>query len=487
MRWAALLGSLLTAAVCAAEGPLEPNVEVPVDPVQALLREQAVDTSLSLVQPMFPGTLPRRRATYRIDDEGVVVDLGVATRNVARFSSLTNDDALYQYVSANLQPVMLGSKEPGSPSLTGTFLLRVGVDTTASSNRPGAYDPFSDLLDVQRGDQAAAATVYTGYLEASDLVPGSRLRVGRQLVMHTGAFQLDGGHVAFRLGEHASVYAYGGVPVSYFLGSDAGDQLEGAGAVARPWPRTRVEAEYTHVRAQHVENDLVTVAAEQGFAHGVRLGARFRQLDTQPWDVRLRLGLPVPLLGLLARVRLRRVLSDVHGDVAYPISPFTSVLGPERPLTNVAVEVTRPLLTQVDLTVGTQIQALASGRQYGSQSYERVFAQVDLMELPWRGAFVTPILEHWNVSKDETTQLGLRWTQRLSARSETWVGTEYAQYLYDYLHDRQQNHARLYYAGMLWQPVDRLGVGLDFQAEQDPSATGGPFLTLTSWVTYAFP
>jgi hypothetical protein len=487
MRWAVLVAPLLTAAVCAAEPPLDSHVEIPVDPVQALMREQAADTSLSLVQPTYPGMLPQRRAKYRIEDEGTVVDLGVATRNVAQLSSLTNDDALYQYVSADLRPVMLGSRRPGSPSVTGTFLLRVGVDTTAASNRPGAYDPFSNLLDVQRGSQPAAETVYTAYLEASDLVPGSRLRMGRQLVMHTGAFQLDGAHVAFRLGEHASAYAYGGVPVSYFVGNDAGNQLEGAGAVARPWPRTRLEAEYTHVRAQHVENDLVTVAAQQGFAHGVRLGVRFRQLDTQPWDVRLRLGLPIPLLGLLARVRLRQVLSDVHGGIAYPISPFTSVLGPERPLTNVSVEVTRPLLTQVDLTAGTQAQALASGKRYASQSYERVFAQVDLMELPWRGAFVTPIIEYWNVSKDATTQLGLRWTQRLSDRSETWIGTEYAQYLYDYLHDRQRNHARLYYTGVLWHPVDRFGIGLDLQAEQDPSATGGPFLTLTSWVTYAFP
>jgi hypothetical protein len=487
MRRAVLLGPLLTVAVCAAEPPLEPQTDVPTDPVQALLHEQATDTPLSLVQPTFPGTLPRRGAKYRLEDGDLVVDVGVATRNVAQFSALTDDDTLYQYVNVNLQPIALGSHEPGSPTLTGSFFLRVGVDTTAASNRPGTYDPFVDLLDVQRGDDAAAATVYTGFLEARDLVPGSRLRVGRQFVTHTGAFQLDGAHVALRLGEHAAAYAYGGVPVSYFFASESGDQIEGAGVVARPWARTRVETEYTHVQAEGAENDLVTVAAEQRLAHGVQLGARFRQLDTSPWDLGFRLGVPVPWLGLMARVRLREVLSDVHGDIAYPISPFTSVLGPERKLTNVVVEVTRPMTEQVDLTAGSQIQALASGKEYASHNYQRVFAQLDLAELPWRGAFVTPIIEHWNVSDDATTQLGLRWTQLLSDRLETWAGTEYAQYLYDYLHDRERDHVRLYYLGMLWRPGDRLGVGLDFQAEQDPSANGGPFLTLTSWVTYAFP
>jgi hypothetical protein len=487
MRRAVLLGPLLTVAVCAAEPPLEPQADVPTDPVPALLREQATDTPLSLAQPTFPGTLPRRGATYRLEEGDLIVDVGVATRNVAQLSALTNDDDLYQYVSLNLQPVVLGSHEPGSPTVTGTFLLRVGVDTTAAANRPGTYNPFVNLFDVQRGEHAAAATVFTGFLEASDLVPGSKLRVGRQFVTHTGAFQLDGAHVALRLGEHAAAYAYGGVPVSYFFGSESGNQIEGVGVVARPWARTRVETEYTHVQAQRAENDLVTVAAEQRLAHGVQLGARFRQLDTNPWDLGFRLGVPVPWLGLMARVRVRQVLSDVRGDIAYPISPFTSVLGPERKLTNVAVEATRPMTTQIDLTAGTQIQALAAGKEYASQSYQRVFAQLDLAELPWRGAFVTPIIEHWTVSDDATTQLGLRWTQVLSNRLETWAGTEYAQYLYDYLHDRQHDHVRLYYLGMLWRPADRFHVGLDFQAEQDPSAHGGPFLTLTSWVTYAFP
>ena len=68
---------------------------------------------------------------------------------------------------------------------------------------------------------------------------------------------------------------------------------------------------------------------------------------------------------------------------------------------------------------------------------------------------------------DSTTQLGLRWTQAVSSRLETWVGTDYARFLYDDIRRRERESVRLYYAGTLWRPCAGLEIGLDFEAEQN--------------------
>jgi len=89
---------------------------------------------------------------------------------------------------------------------------------------------------------------------------------------------------------------------------------------------------------------------------------------------------------------------------------------------------------------------------------------------------------------DSTTQLGLRWTQAVSSRLETWVGTDYARFLYDDIRRRERESVRLYYAGTLWRPCAGLEIGLDFEAEQnDTPSDEDPFFRLMTWVTYALP
>jgi hypothetical protein len=494
---ALLLGALLAGAPRAEPpAPSPAGAEIATtDPAAFLARQEPDLPPVHLSQPAFPGMLPRRRQGFVLSDGDIVLDLGLTSRWVGRWSDLTSDQDFYQYVSAGLRPVPLGRPDPTAPAgkrvptVGGAFLFRFAQDVNGSPRDPlrsrGA-DPFRDVLDAELDRHDFAPRVFTGYLEANDLVPGSRLRVGRQYVFHTGAYQLDGGEVTMALGERAEAYAYGGAPVSYFT-DRGGTVLAGAGGAVRPWPRGRVEIEYTHAEADSEQNDLVTLAAEQRLARGVSLGARFRELGTDPWDVSLRLGALLKPLATTARFRYRQVLSDIH-DAAFPVAPLTAVLGPERRLVNVMLELTRPVTTGLEISGGAQAQEVPGPERFATRDYQRIFGRLDLLELPWRGAFVTPSIDHWRTGNEETTGFGVRWTQVVSSRLQTWVGTDHARFLYDYLRREQRENVRLYYAGALWRPHSGVDLAFDFEAEDNAIPTGeDPLYTLMAWVTCALP
>jgi hypothetical protein len=311
--------------------------------------------------------------------------------------------------------------------------------------------------------------VYTANVVADQVIPLTKLTLGRTYAGRLNSVQVDGGEAAVG-NEKFSVYGYGGRPVSFFF--DTKDEwVYGGGAELKLLKDTKVRAEYLGTNIENVKDNTFAARLDQGFSAG-NAYVEYRNIDGASQG-EVAGTLRVAETGTTLTAKYRQLFETIGVDpnqaFGFPISPFTTTLGPYSKNAQFDVNVYQRLLQYFLVGAGFELRKVQGGSNFDNRDYRKYRASIDVDVT--RYTHVQLVGEYWDVDSvvpgttDGKLHGGARVSHTFTKEMQAWAGTSWEQYKYDLSTMQRKEAVRKYYVGAQWSPVKRVSLLLDFDAE----------------------
>jgi hypothetical protein len=389
----------------------------------------------------------------------LIFTLGVAS--FAEDEPADTDTTWRDWFSGSLETGFEGawSDENGDAALFQTLRLNVDPPTYENIHLRGALYSHADLdgdepkssalrdLNDPFGSDLRARLLYL-YLDVEDLWGDSVLRVGRQRIQESPAYNRVDGVYFKQFSPRWDWYVFGGARASNY--QDAHDDaVVGGGASARvsPWTRLAVDVfyeddhrsstvtritpgvselplEYPRDIDGQEENYQAAFSLWQTITPNTRLFGRFTLTDDSGNEVLVDLTGYFEPADLTYTLTYRRLFNDVE-DRVNDISYFYSVLGPYNEYDDVLLVVHKPLNDVWSVSVEGEIRAVHDNHTSSTdQDYVRLAGIVDAHEL-LPGIDTSIALEYWDVDeRGDTWSVSGEATKRWE-KVELTLGADY--------------------------------------------------------------
>jgi hypothetical protein len=410
------------------------------------------------------------RIVQSMEGVGLTPDTSLYTTLTTRLKLKSNDYAedndVYQYVRMHTDSVALG-KGTVKFSIYG----RIADDIDGYSDKQWGekyYYSQRDILDSEQGDDTVAGRLYQGYANFDGVIEKTNLKVGRFYVDHVNSFQVDGGDLTVNVGEYLDIYAYGGLPVSYFYDLDD-SSLYGIGGVARLGENTKVKAEYTSMDIQDIEDDYTEVRLIQIIPGGnVMLGYKnLNDSDTFSADV----DYGIAATNTIITFSYEKLNDDITSDKTYVTNPITYALMDQSKYSKYKASIYQAFMKYFVLGASYESKSVDGDENFDNRDFNKFGFKFDINGLPTKDTYISFTADKWDISStsesDDNDRIyyGVQFGQKVADKVDLWLGTSFSRYEYDYLTDKRKDSVRSYYVGCDYQHSDTFGLMVDVSRE----------------------
>lgn len=434
--------------------------------------------ALTALRQEEPADIPAR-LVLQPAEEAPVAARGTATLRVRhRWTSDASDTDLYEILT-------FAWGDEAVDAVTAAASVRFAHDLDGERSVTGGF-VFGSLDDSYR--HGSTARLYTAYVDVHRVLPGLRVRGGRQVLDDfPEAVIMDGGLLRHDFGPDVTVVAFGGVPANFFESSSDGDAMYGGGVDVRPWKRGKVRADFLHLDDEttfgEFDDDLVGVSLEQGFGP-VFMALRHTFLERENRETVLRASAAFAEQGLVLDFRVAYLHERIQA-LSYPLDPFATFMLDLQPYVETSVRASKTIGGPLVVDASFTLRELADD---GDESvYNREFRRVSVAPrldgFPWPDLSVVMTADLWSSSADDFWTLGGDVSLALSATLTVSAGSSYALFTADAFTGEERERVRIYYAALRWRPVKGIDVQMRGEQERNDLDT---FHAVTAGIGHAF-
>jgi hypothetical protein len=335
----------------------------------------------------------------------------------------------------------------------GTARERLGNDQSQSG-----FSPFEDISDTY--PSRAIGFIYDAHLDINNLLSYlPQIRIGRQAGTRDEPVFFDGIAADVAVGQRLNLTVYGGAAVHFYeLNNTWGsDTLAGAGIDYSPFNSTMLSLDYLDV---HDERDpflgadqhdqQYSIAVRQRFTPFLRAMAKYRYLNSDPRDIKVRVIKTFPEADLelsLSYFKQFRTQNELSNE----FSSFFDVLGQSVPFQSYDVKVRKMFGRHYALDIGYFQRSLVTAQEENAfnRDYKRSFAVFEIGDLLLDGLTLSLIGDYWDANERTSTSGGFDVEYKFKnkmKKAKIGMGSYYSLYKYDYyvqLGERQK--VRTYY------------------------------------------
>jgi hypothetical protein len=337
------------------------------------------------------------------------------------------------------------------------FLGTAREDMGNTQNQQGFF-PLEDIGDTYTSK--VIGFVYDAHLDINNLLPYlPQVRIGRQSGTRDEPVFFDGVAADVAVAQRLNLTVYGGAAVHFYeLNNTYGsDTLAGAGIDYSPFNSTMLSLDYLDV---HDERDpflgadqhdqQYSIAVRQRFTPFLRAMARYRYLNSEPRDVKVRAIKTFPEADLEVSMSYFRQFRT-QNELSNELSPYFDVLGQSVPFQSYDVKVRKMFGPHYALDIGYFQRALVEAGEESAfnRDYKRAFTVFEMGDLFYDGLTFSLIGDYWDATGRKSTSAGFDAEYKFKnkmKKAKIGIGTYYSLYKYDYyILLGEQQKVRTYY------------------------------------------
>lgn len=399
------------------------------------------------------------------DDTSLYTTL--TTRLRLKSNEYADDSDVFQYIRMHTDEAKFGN---GTIKLSLYGRLADDLDGYADKDwsEEKYYYAQSDILDAEQGDDAVSGRLYQGYVQMDGVIKNTSVKFGRLYLDHLNTFQVDGGDAGVVINDVASVYAFGGMPVSYYYDLDDAS-VYGGGAYVKLSENTKVQAEYTQIDNGDYTDNYTKVRVVQVIPGGsILLGYELlNDAGTYSAD----LDYAVAPTGTIISVGYKALTDDITSDKTYVTDPITYALADQSRYSKYKAAVYQPFLKYFVAGVSYEVKEVDGEENFDNRNYKKYGFKFDINGLITEDTYISFTVDKWDIeenteaSDNNRLMYGMQLSQKLGEAINAWIGTSFSRYEYDYLSDTLKDSVRSYYVGSEYQATDNFGLIVDFSRE----------------------
>jgi len=385
------------------------------------------------------------------------VDLrgSIATRYVIRSARVSgdkySDNDVFEYLR-------LDATVPEDRKYEVHFFGTARQDIDGKNDRHDFF-PLEDIGDAR--DESSAVTLYDAHVAINSPVSHiSQVRIGRQAGTRDEPVFFDGVAVDTSVSKNIYFTAYGGEAVhfeelEYAWGDDT---LAGAGVDISPTFNSVFSMDYLYIQDEREifgfddqEDTLISLKVWQRFARFLSSMARFRYLNDDARDIRVRAVGAFPDSGFeISGGYFRQFGEEAERSIEESI--YYDIVGTTSEFQSFDIKLRKFLGEHYAVDVGYYDRRLIDGGDESSfnRDYSRLYASFDVADLLIRRLTLSLTGEYWKTGDSTYRSGGLEATYVLKKRKRKGklsAGTYYSLYKYDYYDERgERDDVRTYYA-----------------------------------------
>lgn len=390
----------------------------------------------------------------------------LTTRIRLKSNEYADDSDVFQYIRMHTDAAELGN---------GTIKLsiygRLADDLDGYSERSWSSNNFyaqDDILDAEQNGDVVSGRLYQGYIQLDDVIKNTTVNLGRVYLGHLNTFQVDGGEAAVSINDAVEVYAFGGLPVSYYYDLEE-SSVYGAGASVKLAEDTKLQVEYARIENDEFEDNYTQVRLIQIIPGGsILLGYELLN-DSSSYSTDI--DFTVPATGTLFTLGYKVLNDDMTDDSTYITNPITYTLMDQSRYSKYKAAVYQPFLKYFVAGVSYEAKDVDGDENFDNRNYKRYGAKFDINGLITENTYISFSADKWEIDKnddaDDNNRLmyGFQASQKLNDAVDVWIGSSFSKYEYDYLTDTRKDSVRSYYVGFEYQATEKFGLIMDFSRE----------------------
>ena len=398
------------------------------------------------------------------DDTNLYTTL--TTRLRLKSNEYADDSDVFQYVRMHTDAAKLGQG-----TIKFSFYGRLADDIDGHSGKDWDNNNFyaqRDILDAEQGDDTLSGRLYQGYVQLDDVIKSTSLKLGRLYLDHLNTFQVDGGDASVNIKDVAGVYAFGGMPVSYYYDLDDAS-VYGAGAFVKLGPDTKVQAEFTKIDTGDFEDDYTKARLVQLIPGGSILLGFERLNDSNTYSADL--DYSVAATGTIITVGYKTLNDDLTGDKTYVTNPITYALMDQSRYSRYKASVYQPFLKYFVAGFSYEAKDVDGEENFDNRDFRKYGFKFDINGLITDDTYMSFTVDKWDIEENSAAKdndrlmYGFQLSQKLSEEIDAYLGTSFSRYEYDYLTDTRKDSVRSYYVGCEYQATETFGLIIDFSLE----------------------
>jgi hypothetical protein len=392
----------------------------------------------------------------------------LTTRLRLKSNEYAEDSDVYQYIRMHTDAAKVGN---GTVKMS--IFGRITSDINGDSDEDwGDKDYYAqrDILDADDSDGDLGGRLYQGYIQADGVIKNTVISLGRFYLNHLNTYQVDGADAQVNVTDNFSVYAFGGLPVSYFYDLDD-SYVSGAGFSYKYMGNTIFRGEYSYTEVDDIDDDYTQLQLVQLIPGGsVMLGYQLlNDADSYSADVDYHIG----VTGTIVTLGFERLNDDIEGsDKNYLVNPITYALMDQSKYSTYKASVYQPFMKYFVVGVSYEAKSVDGSENFDNRDYQKYGAKFDINGLITDGTYISINADKWDVDETDSTEdnnrvmYGVQISQKITDQVDVWLGSSFSRYEYDYLTDTRKDSVRSYYLGGQYQPSETLGLMVDLSREE---------------------
>ncbi|WP_211204084.1 hypothetical protein [Denitrovibrio acetiphilus] len=404
--------------------------------------------------------------TWLTEDTSLYTTL--TTRLRLKSNEYAEDSDVYQYIRMHTDPVKLGDG-----IVKFSAYGRIATDINGNPDKDWTssyYYNQQDILDAELDKNDPAGRLYQAYAQFDGVIRNTKLNAGRFYLEHLNTFQVDGGDLTVNAGKNFKVYAFGGLPVSYYYDFDNAS-VYGVGAQGAFAENTRIQAEYTAMDIDDIDDDYTQIRLIQAIPNGsVMLGfSTLNDAATYSADI----DYQIPATNTIITLGYEKLNDNIEGsDKTYLVNPITYALMDQSKYSRYKASVYQAFLDYFVAGVSYETKSVDGDEDFDNRDFRKYGFKFDINGLPTEKTYISISADKWDIDETSTTddnnrfQYGLQISQGITEQISMWAGTSFSRYEYDYLTDTRKDSVRSYYVGAEYQPNEMFAVMADITREE---------------------
>lgn len=388
----------------------------------------------------------------------------LTTRLRLKSNEYADDSDVYQYVRMHTD-----AAELGNGTVKFSLFGRIADDLDGYSDNNWSsnyYYAQRDILDAE--DSSISGRLYQGYVQFDGVVKNTVISLGRVYLNRMNTFQIDGGDAGINIMDAATVYAYGGKPVSYFYDLDDAS-VYGAGGTFNLTEDSRIQVEYTSVDTGEFEDEMTQVRFVQVIPRGtVMVGYEsLNDADTYSADI----DYSIEKTGTILSLSYKVLTEDIEGDKTYVTNPITYALADQSKYSRYKASIYQPFMKYFVAGLNYEAKTVNGEENFDNRNFKKYGAKFDVNGLITPDTYLSISADQWVVEETDKTSennramYGFQLGHKVNDAVDVWAGSAFSRYEYDVMTDTRKDSVRSYYVGCEYQPMERLGVMVDLTRE----------------------
>ena len=377
---------------------------------------------------------------------------------------------------------------------------------TAAIQAGGIFDldgkhsgtPLSDIYDTF--GYKAIPRIYYAYLDAKDLGPIYKMRLGRQYNYEFESLQFDGGSFESDPGYPVSLKVYGGVPVHQFedqWGHDSGDWLAGGALDMRLASQLKGRIDFVHIK-------------DDGSGYGIARGDRADNLFGLSlwWDINKYFEVSSRFTSFFDQVKdaqFSTLLKWGEKDFSLRYNFYTlinaysfrvadldgfGIAGAYEPYYESSLSIYKGFLSRFAVDGGLSIRRLVEKQIANAfnHGFERIYISLSAYDIPIKDMSMT-LTEDYYHGEDNTLKNNSHGTSFYLTKGffekklELSFGTAFYFYRYNVLNGDESSNVQTYFLETGWKIIKALKAKIKYEFEKNEFDN---FHTLNAGVTWNF-